>query len=98
MGETNRTATAVAFLVADMVAQRLALSWPLVDGRSEERAVLRAWAQAAGVPRSDTRRVGRALRLHGICRDDGTVCPEAERVLQHEAAEALRGSPRRRRS
>ena len=97
MSDPTRTATAVTFLVADRGAQRMALSWPLLDPDLVGTALLRTWAQAAGVPVSHARRLARVLRTHEICRDDHTLCPEASRVLQHVAAEALRSAKRAKR-
>ena len=96
MSDASRAATAVTFLAEDEEARRAVLSWPLVPRGLSERALLSAWTRASGVPRSRLRRLSDALRGHGICRDDGTVDPEAIRVVQHLAAEQLRTSKRRK--
>ena len=53
MTQVNMTAIAVAFLGADVSAQRLAISWPRVAAASSEGAEddrTARWAQSAGVP------------------------------------------------
>ena len=49
-------------------------------------------------PRTRLRRIARTLRGHQICREDRTVDPEAMQVVQHLAAEQLRGGKRRKSS
>ncbi len=96
MSDPSRAAIAVTFLAEDADARRAVLSWTLLPPGLSERALLATWSRASGVPRSRLRRIADTLRGHGICRDDGTVDPEATRVIQHVAAEALRGPKRRK--
>jgi len=97
MTDPARTAIAVLFLANDEDARRAAISWPLVPTGLSDRATVTAWSHASGVPRTRLRRLAVTLRRHGICREDRTLDPEAARVIQHVAAEALRG-PKRRKS
>ena len=95
MSAPSRAAIAVTFLADDAHARRAALSWPLLPEGLSERELLATWSRASGVPRSRLRRISDVLRGHGICRDDRTVDEEALRVIQHFAAESLRGTQRR---
>lgn len=92
-----RTAAAVALLADDRDAQRMAISWHLVEPGLRDAAMRVAWARVSGVPLSVVSRRAAVLIGHGICREDRTVEPEADRVLQHLAAERLRAAQRSRR-
>lgn len=94
---TARTAAAVAILVEDRDAQRLAVSWHLVEPGLRDAALRIAWSRVSGVPLSVVSRRAEVLIRHGICREDRSLEPEAARVLQHLAAETLRSTQRRRR-
>lgn len=51
-------------------ARRLAVAWPVCKGNEE------TWFEAAGLTNkeyAEARRISRALRLHGICRDGGVT-------------------------
>lgn len=96
MSDPTRTATAVTLLAGDEIARRMVLAWPLVGRELRDRALLVAWSKAAAVPLSELMRRADALRRHGLCRDDGIVDPEALRVVQHVAAQALRAQGARR--
>lgn len=98
MTGASRTATAVTFLAEDDEARRLVVSWPLVPTELRDAAMLHAWSAASGVPLSRVQRLAQVLLRHELCRADGTVDPEALRVIQHVAAELLRSTPKKGRS
>ena len=95
MSDATRAAIAVTLLGDDAEARRLCLAWPSVDHKLTARALHLAWGRRAGVAASRVARIAPALLGQGLCREDGTVDPEATRVLQHVAAERLRGRPGR---
>lgn len=94
MSAPERTTIAVTLLATDADARRLVLAWPQLDPALRERAALVAWGRMAGVPFSKVLRVAPVLLRQGLCREDRTVDPEATRVCQHLAAEALRSARR----
>ncbi len=95
MSDPVRTAVLTTLLHGDESARRLLVSWPAVSGHPSEHATLAEWARAAGVPRTLARRLADMLFSHAICRPDHSVDPEAVRIVQHVAAEQLRGGKRR---
>lgn len=96
MTDPARTAVAVTFLAEDTDARRLVLAWPTIPRDLEGAALARIWGRAAGVPASRTVRLGELLLRHELVRPDGSVDPEALRVIQHVAAETLRTAKRRK--
>ena len=96
MSDASRAAVAVTFLADDEDARRAVLSWPLVPPGLSERGAISAWSRISGVPLTRMRRLADTLRRHELCREDRTVDPEASRVIQHVAAEALRTTKRRK--
>ena len=90
-----RTATLIELLSDDAVARRLVLSWHLVDHAAPSAQVVRDWAEVAGLGVGDVQRCGRMLGAHEICRGDGTVDPEALRIIGHGAARSTRGGATR---
>jgi hypothetical protein len=89
-----RVAVCVTLLGDDPVARRLLIAWPLVAPELKDRALLVAWARAAGVAVSETVRRADALQRHGLCRPDRTVDEEAMKVVSHLAAHELRSTRR----
>jgi hypothetical protein len=70
--------TALVFM-EDAMARRLAVAWPVCKGDEDQ------WFDAAGFTpkqRAEALRIGRALRLNGICRDGGTTDPLAIEYIQ----------------
>lgn len=85
---TVMDSVALVFL-EDAVARRLAVAWPVCEGNEEE------WFEAAGFTskqRDEARRVGRALRMHGICRDGGVTDDLALNYIQAVIARPLKAS------
>lgn len=77
--------TALVFL-DDPLARRLAVAWKACGGDEL------LWATAAGVPNSlmaDAHRLGRALRMNGICRAGGVTDEMALRYIGAITAELL---------
>ena len=86
---------ALVYLRDNVVAQRLAVAWPLVPDRTRgAKAVLRDWARIADVPPHMAEALAPVLRSHGICRDDGTLEPLAEQYIGAQVQSTIRG-PRR---
>jgi hypothetical protein len=91
-----RTAVAIAYLANDEPARRLVLAWPLLPKELKGRALLREWSRLAGVSLSIAERTTYVLTQHQLVRSDGTVDPEAMKVVTHLAATALRSQGARR--
>lgn len=83
---------ALVFL-EDAVARRLAVAWPVCGGNEEE------WLDAAGftaAQRAPARSVGRALRLHGICRDGGITDELALQYIRAITARPLASTAKKK--
>lgn len=78
--QAKSTMDAVALVfMEDAMARRLAVAWPVCKGDEEQ------WFDAAGFTpkqRGEALRIGRALRLNGICRDGGVTDPLALEYIQ----------------
>jgi len=86
---------ALVYLRDNVAAQRLAVAWPLVEGRTRaEKIVLREWARIADVPPHVAESLAAVLRAHGICRDDGTIDPLAEQYIGTQVQATIRTSRR----
>lgn len=86
---------ALVYLRDNVAAQRLAVAWPLVEGRTRtEKIVLREWARVADVPPHQAEALAAVLRAHGICRDDGTVDPLAEQYIGAQVQATIRTARR----
>jgi hypothetical protein len=87
-GMKNRTTmenVALVFL-EDALARRLAVAWQVCAGVEDD------WFDAAGFNSkqyAEARRIARALRLNGICRDGGVTDPLAVQYLQAVIARPL---------
>jgi hypothetical protein len=97
MSDPQRVATAVTLLGHCEAARRLVLSWPLVPAGLSRRKALVEWSRVSGVALAETQRLAEVLFAHALVREDRTVDAEATRVVQHVAAEQLRGAGRTRR-
>lgn len=81
---------ALVFL-EEPLARRLAVAWPTCGGDED------TWFEAAGigaVQLADAHRLARALRINGICRDDGVTDSLALRYVAALVAEPLRKGTR----
>jgi hypothetical protein len=91
----NRTTmenVALVFL-EDAFARRLAVAWEVCGGNEED------WFDAAGVTsqqRQQARQVGRALRLHGICRDGGVTDKVALEYIRAVIARPLTAAAKKK--
>lgn len=75
--------TALVFL-EDPLARKLAVAWASCEGREEE------WFGAAGMSDSfDARRICKALRVNGICREGGVTDARALAYIAAIVAEPL---------
>ena len=97
MSDPNRTAIAVTVLAEDLAARKLRLAWPLVPRGLPHIAATAQWSRVSGVALVQTRRLAEVLFAHRLVHEDGTVDPEALRVVHHLAAETLRGTKGSRR-
>lgn len=97
MADPSRTSVAVTLLLDDAEARRLIVSWPLVPPHLDGAAMVHAWSRRSGVALTRTIRLAEVLIAHGLCAPDRTVDPEAERVVAHVAAQALRATGRKKR-
>jgi len=78
--------------VMEEEAQKLVAAWSHVTRRDDTRAMLKEWCAAAGVAdRFAVIAWARSLRKLKICRDDGTVDPEVEKVLAANMLTRLAG-------
>lgn len=76
---------ALVFL-EDAMARRLAVAWEVCGGSEED------WFDAAGFTNkqyAEARRISRALRLNGVCRDGGVTDPLALQYIQAVIAKPL---------
>jgi hypothetical protein len=82
---------ALALLIGDREAQRLALAWDLLapEERAAENAAL-SWAAMAGTTLARVEEKLEMLRRAGICTPEGTV-QEALGLVRQELAERLKG-------
>jgi hypothetical protein len=92
----GRVAVCVTVLADDAAARRMLVAWPLLPRELKDNMKLREWSRIAGVSFSVARRTAYVLQKHGLVRDDGSIDPEAARVVAHLAAEQLRNQGRRR--
>lgn len=90
----TRTALCVTLISDSPAARKLLVAWPAVDRSLRGRALYAAWGRAAGVAPSVVARVGHLLVVNRLVVDDGSLDPEAAKVIATLAAQAL-GVPRR---
>jgi hypothetical protein len=97
VGAPLRTVVLFEILSRGPSARRATLSWPLVRKGLKGQRRLREWAKCSGVSIRELDEIAGMLLEHGVCRPDGTVDPEAERLCEVFVADALRrmkGAPR----
>ncbi len=84
--------TALVFL-DDPIARRLAVAWASCRGKFESDD---DWTSAAGLSySSDAKRLCRALKINGICRENGTTDTLALQYIAHVVAAPLKGTAKK---
>ena len=83
---------ALVFLAGNSVAQKLAITWPIVP--ADERCGFGAWARLADVLEHRAQAIGQVLRAHEICLPDGTLDPLAEQYIASQVAGTMPKRPK----
>lgn len=82
---------ALVYLRDNDAAQKLVVAWPLV-WTGDTCANLARWSKLADVPLWRVEALLPVLAEHGICRDDGTIDPLAERFIASQVAAAIKAA------